>query len=148
RRRTRRALPRLATRRRRGAARVRSALDMITRAALILLAAGMLVVAPRPARALTAEQLRTIDDASTAELSATGRRSGQTRSVTIWFVRDGERIYVQSGKEGKTDWYRNVLANPTVTLHVGALQLRGRARAVDDARETERVHKLFEQKYV
>ena len=122
---------------------------MTARAALTALAAGMLVVGlMRPAHSLTADQLRGIDALSEVELSTTGRRSGQARTVTIWFVRDGERVYVQSGKEGKTDWYRNVIANPAVTLRFGALRLRGRALAVEDAGEAERVHGLFEQKYL
>ena len=47
-------------------------------------------------------------DASTLELTTSGRKSGQPRTATIWFVYD-DRLYVQSGKEGKTDWYRNLL---------------------------------------
>jgi deazaflavin-dependent oxidoreductase (nitroreductase family) len=82
------------------------------------------------------------------ELSTTGRRSGETRTVTIWFVRDGERLYVQSGKEGKTDWYRNLLANTEVTLRIGTLHLHGRAHAVEGAAENERMHALFEKKYL
>jgi len=121
---------------------------MSARAALTALAAGLLVVGLHPAHALTADQLRAIDARSEVELSTTGRRSGQARTVTIWFVRDGERVYVQSGKEGKTDWYRNVLASPAVTLRFGAQRLRGRARAVEDTGEAERVHGLFEQKYL
>ena len=58
-------------------------------------------------------------DEATVELTTTGRSSGQARTVTIWFVRDGDRLYVQSGKEGTTDWYRNLLKTPTVTLQIG-----------------------------
>ena len=121
---------------------------MTVRAAGALLALGALVLGARSAGAVSADALRAVEDESTLELVTTGRRSGQERTVTIWFVRDGERLYVQSGKEGQTDWYRNVLANPAVTLRIGTLRLRGEAHGIDDAAETERVHTLFDQKYL
>jgi deazaflavin-dependent oxidoreductase (nitroreductase family) len=100
------------------------------------------------AHALTAAELRAVADASTVELTTTGRTSGQPRAVEIWFVLDDDRLYVQSGKGGTTDWYRNLTANPAVSLRIGSLALRGRARPIDAASETARIHALFEQKYV
>ena len=87
-----------------------------------------------------------VRDASTLELTTTGRKSGKPRTVTIWFVVD-DRLYVQSGKEGKTDWYQNVVANPAVTVKIGDNEFRGQARTITDGAETARVHELFKQKY-
>jgi deazaflavin-dependent oxidoreductase (nitroreductase family) len=98
--------------------------------------------------ALAAVDLRSIANESTVELTTVGRTSGQPRTATIWFVVDGDRFYVQSGSGGKTDWYRNLTANPAVTLKVGGLALRGHARPITDAAETARVHALFESKYL
>jgi deazaflavin-dependent oxidoreductase (nitroreductase family) len=92
--------------------------------------------------------LQKVEDQSTVKLVTKGRKSGLARTVTIWFVRNANRIYVQSGKEGKTDWYRNVLGNPAVTLEFDGLTLRGEAHTVDDAGESERVHGLFRDKYL
>ena len=86
-------------------------------------------------------------DASTLELTTIGRKSGQPRTVTIWFVYD-DRLYVQSGQDGRTDWYQNLLKTPAVTLKVGERELHGRATPIDDAAETARVHELFRQKYL
>jgi len=91
--------------------------------------------------------LARVGDASTIELTTTGRRSGRLHTRPIWFVvRDGA-ILVQSGKEGKTDWYRNVLANPTVTVRADRYTFRGRARPLKDPEEVVRVHRLFLDKY-
>lgn len=108
---------------------------------LALLAAGT-------AAAGTADDLRAVADQSTVELTTVGRRSGQPRTVTIWFVVDASRLYVQAGSGGSADWYRNLAANPALSLRIGSLALRGRARPIDDAGETARVHALFEQKYL
>jgi len=121
---------------------------MTPRAACALLIVGVVLSGVRPVHPIDADALRAVEDESTLELSSTGRRSGQVRTVTIWFVRDGARLYVQSGKEGNTDWYHNVLANPAVTLRIGTLRLQGQARRVDDPAESERVHTLFDQKYL
>ena len=101
-----------------------------------------------PAAATPADDLRAARDTSTLELTTVGRKSGQARAVTIWFVYDGERLYVQSGKEGSTDWYRNLSANPAVSLRIGTVALRGRARPIDDPAESARVHALFDEKYL
>ena len=111
-------------------------------AAIAALALGRLAYAD------TADDLRAVAEQSTVQLTTIGRTSGELRPVTIWFVGEGDRVFVQSGKEGQTDWYRNALVNPAVTLRIGVLTLRGQARPVDDSQETARVHRLFEQKYL
>lgn len=122
---------------------------MSRRARIALLGGVALIVAAGATlAAVTPDALRAVEGESTVELTTTGRKSGQARTVTIWFVRDGDHLYVQSGQEGKTDWYRNVLGNPVVTLRIGALRMKGRARPVEDTQESDRVHALFEQKYV
>lgn len=76
-----------------------------------------------------------------------GATSGQPRPVTIWFVYD-DQLYVQSGRDGKTDWYQNALKTPAVTVKIGEREWRGQARPIDAAAETARVHELFRQKYL
>jgi deazaflavin-dependent oxidoreductase (nitroreductase family) len=110
-------------------------------ACVLLLTAGI-------ARCADHDDVGAVANESTLEITTAGRTSGQARTATIWFVREGDHIYVQSGKEGQTDWYRNALKTPAVTLRIGTLMLRGRARPVDDAAEVARVHELFEHKYV
>jgi deazaflavin-dependent oxidoreductase (nitroreductase family) len=96
-----------------------------------------------------AAQLRTYQDASTLDLTTIGRKSGEPRTVTIWFVvDDGGRLYVQSGKGGKTDWYQNLLHTPAVTMRMGELAMSGVATPVEDQTEIARVHELFRQKYL
>jgi deazaflavin-dependent oxidoreductase (nitroreductase family) len=120
---------------------------MSGRAALAL--AVLLALTP-PARAgVPVSQLRSYEDASTLELTTTGRKSGEPRTVTIWFVVDERgQLYVQSGKSGTTDWYRNLLETPAVTIRIGELGMKGVAAPVDDLTEVARVHELFRQKYL
>ena len=84
---------------------------------------------------------------ATLDIVTRGRVTGNPRTQTVWFVYDQGVIYVQSGSGGKTDWYRNLLKNPAVTLRIGALVLEGEARPVKDERLVEQVHDLFRGKY-
>ena len=115
---------------------------------LALLGGCVLLLAAGIARSAEHAEIGAVANETTLESTTAGRTSGQARSATIWFVSEGDHIYVQSGKDGKTDWYRNALKTPAVTLRIGTLALRGRARSVDDAAEVARVHALFDHKYV
>ncbi|MCW5890708.1 MAG: nitroreductase family deazaflavin-dependent oxidoreductase [bacterium] len=91
---------------------------------------------------------RTLREGWSVELTTIGRKSGLRRSVTIWFVRDGDRVWLQAGQGGKTDWYRNLLASPRVELDFGGNERRrGEAFPVDDAAEVARIHARFVDKY-
>lgn len=115
-------------------------MPVVVASCVALLAPAMIVLA--------AGSLPAVESASTLELLTTGRKSGEPRKVTIWFVRDGDRLAVQSGKDGKTDWYRNLKAKPEGTVRVGDLRLPVMARFVEDPAEIERLLGLFRSKYL
>jgi deazaflavin-dependent oxidoreductase (nitroreductase family) len=116
----------------------------MTRRAALMASLALLVAVCAAAWGADGASLR---DASTLELTTIGRKSGQPRTVTIWFVY-GDRLYVQSGKDGKTDWYQNLLKTPAVTVKVGEREMQGQAQPVEDPAEAARVHDLFKQKYL
>ena len=94
-----------------------------------------------------AAALGRIKDASTIELTTSGRATGKQHTRPIWFVVDDGKILVQAGKDGKTDWYRNLRKIPAVTVRQGEYSFRARAMAVEDAACVERIHQLFLAKY-
>jgi deazaflavin-dependent oxidoreductase (nitroreductase family) len=95
-----------------------------------------------------AVDLDAVQGESEVKLTTVGRSSGKPRTVTIWFVCDQDHLYVQSGREGETNWYRNLLAKPEVRLEFDSLRLTGRAVPVEDETETQRIHDLFRSKYL
>ncbi len=55
-------------------------------------------------------------------LTTTGARSGKRRTTPMMYVRDGERLLViasNAGAPAHPDWYRNLVAQPHVTVEVG-----------------------------
>ena len=51
------------------------------------------------------------------DISTTGRHSGQTRRIEIWFHHLDGQIYL-TGRPGKRDWFANLQANPLLTFHL------------------------------
>ena len=94
-----------------------------------------------------ATALSRIRDGSNIEITTIGRKSGKPHAKPIWYVVDGGRVFVQSGKDGKTDWYRNLQKTPAVTLKADRYSFRARGRTITDAKEVERVRALFRDKY-
>jgi deazaflavin-dependent oxidoreductase (nitroreductase family) len=55
-------------------------------------------------------------------LTTTGRRTGERRTNPMMYLADGDRLLVFASKGGAPthpDWYRNLVANPSVTVEVG-----------------------------
>lgn len=72
-------------------------------------------------------------------LTTTGRKSGQPRTIAIFYLPDGHRqILVASygGDDRHPQWYRNLVANPVASVQIGADVRTVRARhASDEERE-------------
>jgi deazaflavin-dependent oxidoreductase (nitroreductase family) len=56
-------------------------------------------------------------------LTTTGRKSGREHTTPMVYTRDGDRLLVYASKGGAPDhpdWFKNLVANPRVTVEVGA----------------------------
>jgi deazaflavin-dependent oxidoreductase (nitroreductase family) len=77
----------------------------------------------------------------TIDITTTGRRSGQSRRIEIWFQNLGGRIYI-TGSPGRKSWYANMLAHPEFTFHLkqsARADLPARARPITDEAERRQV---------
>ncbi len=71
------------------------------------------------------------------DITTTGRRSGEPRRIEIWAHFLEGRV-LMTGSPGKRSWYANMLADPSVTLHLKGdvrIDLPATARAVTDPAE-------------
>jgi deazaflavin-dependent oxidoreductase (nitroreductase family) len=81
-------------------------------------------------------------------LTTRGRKSGQPRRVTIWFVADGERaISVQHTTGAPAQWYRNLVADPSVTIDFGDGPITAHASAIADPAAVQDVLARVRKKY-
>jgi deazaflavin-dependent oxidoreductase (nitroreductase family) len=97
---------------------------------------------------VTKADLEQVANESNVEITTIGRKSGKPHTKPIWFVYDQGHLYLQAGREGKTDWYQNLKKNPQLTLKIATLTFTGKAQFIDEAKETERIHNLFKSKYL
>jgi deazaflavin-dependent oxidoreductase (nitroreductase family) len=76
-----------------------------------------------------------IDALATTEfcyLTTRGRRSGEPHRIEIWFVAHDDGAYLLSDSD-RSDWYRNLVAEPSVTLEIAGQSRQTRAAPVDPA---------------
>jgi hypothetical protein len=50
------------------------------------------------------------------KLSVIGRKSEQTISVPVWFVLEGDTLYLLPVQGSDTQWYKNVLKNSSIRI--------------------------------
>jgi deazaflavin-dependent oxidoreductase (nitroreductase family) len=73
-------------------------------------------------------------------LTTTGRRSGQPRTIPLLHLADAQNIVVvasQGGLPENPQWYRNLLADPDVTVQFGTTTRRMRARTATPHERTQ-----------
>src|ERR1039458_7514235 len=73
----------------------------------------------------------------TVTLTHYGRKSGKPYDVTIWFVVEGDKIYIGTANVNR-QWVRNVQKTPQVKLSIGDETFNGTARFLTDRAEHER----------
>jgi hypothetical protein len=74
-------------------------------------------------------------------------RSGRTVSIPVWFVVEGEKLYLLSVQGSGTQWYRNVLKNPSIRIDARGVGAEFRAAPVTDAKAVKSVIERFREKY-
>jgi len=119
----------------------------------LLLVMTLLAIIPVPlfaqaAKPVAKAELEKVANESTVEITTTGRKTGKAHTKPIWFVYDQGHLYLQSGKGGKSDWYQNLKKDPQMALKIGSVTFNGKAKFIDDEKETERIHSLFSVKYI
>lgn len=81
------------------------------------------------------------------KLSVTGRKSGRAISNPVWFVLNDETIYLLPVKGSNTQWYKNVLANPSIRIEAGGTESEFKADPVTGAKQVSSVVERFRAKY-
>jgi deazaflavin-dependent oxidoreductase (nitroreductase family) len=80
-------------------------------------------------------------------LTTTGRSSGEPREIELWFGLEGSTVYLLSGMQERSNWVRNLIADPAVAVMIAGRRFDGRARIVDDPDEDALARPLLLDKY-
>jgi deazaflavin-dependent oxidoreductase (nitroreductase family) len=80
-------------------------------------------------------------------VTSKGRRTGRPHTIEIWFGASGRTMYLLSGGGDRSDWVRNLRAEPRATVRVGDRTWEATARAVTDPEEEAVARRLLAAKY-
>jgi len=81
------------------------------------------------------------------KISMIGRKSGQTISIPVWFVLEGEKVYLLPVQGSDTQWYKNVLKNPLIRIDARGVEAQFRAVPIVAAKTVKSVIERFREKY-
>src|SRR5204862_2864715 len=81
------------------------------------------------------------------KLSVIGRKSGKTISIPVWFVLEDQKVYLLPVQGSDTQWYRNVLKNPSIRIDARDAEAKLQAVPITDATGVSSVVKKFRDKY-
>jgi deazaflavin-dependent oxidoreductase (nitroreductase family) len=80
-------------------------------------------------------------------ISVTGRKSGRTISIPIWFVWEDEKLHLLPVHGSDTEWYKNVLKNPSIRIDARGAEAEVHAVPITHAKEVSSVIEKFRAKY-
>jgi deazaflavin-dependent oxidoreductase (nitroreductase family) len=80
-------------------------------------------------------------------ISVTGRKSGRTISIPVWFVLDDDKLYLLPVLGSDTQWYKNALKNPSIRIAAGGAQGEVKVAPITDATQVSSVADKFRDKY-
>ena len=80
-------------------------------------------------------------------ITVTGRKSGRAISIPVWFALEGDKLYLLPVLGSDTQWYKNVLKNPSIRIDARGAEAEVKAVLVTDAKQVSSVVEKFRDKY-
>ena len=80
-------------------------------------------------------------------ITVTGRKSGRSISIPIWFVFEDPTLYMLPVQGSDTQWYKNVLKNPKIRIDARGAEAEFRAVPITDPKQVSSVVEKFREKY-
>jgi deazaflavin-dependent oxidoreductase (nitroreductase family) len=80
-------------------------------------------------------------------IGVTGRKSGRTISIPVWFVFEDDKLYLLAVKGSDTQWYKNVLMNPSIRVNARGAEAEFTGVPITDPKQVSSVIEKFREKY-
>ena len=81
------------------------------------------------------------------KITVTGRKSGRSISIPVWFVFADDKLYLLPVKGSDTQWYKNALKNPAMRIDARGAEAEIKAVPTTDAAQVKSVIEKFRAKY-
>ena len=80
-------------------------------------------------------------------LTTTGRVTGKPHEIEIWFVVHNDTLHFLAGGKYESDWVKNLLKNPSVSVRIAKHTFVGTARIVSEEKEEMMARTAMAEKY-
>lgn len=91
--------------------------------------------------------LSTLSSEQYCYLTTCGRKTGKPHEIEIWFGIQGDSLYLLAAEGHKSDWVKNLLHDPNVSIQIKDTFFSGIARLVNDPEEEWNARHLLAAKY-
>ena len=81
------------------------------------------------------------------KITVIGRKSGKAISIPVWFVLEGEKLFLVPVRGSDTQWYKNVLKSPQIRIDARGAEAGFQVVPVTDANAVKSVVEKFREKY-
>ena len=90
---------------------------------------------------------RRLNSANEITLSVKGRKSGKNIPRPVWFVYEGNTLYLLPVQGSDTSWYKNLLVDPTLKISVNGIEISTKGKPITDNNRVDDIAKKFRSKY-
>jgi len=80
-------------------------------------------------------------------ISVRGRRTGRKITLPVWFVLDDGTLWLLTVEGTRTQWFRNVCADPTVVIRAGRRRRTVKGQPITGRVRVRAVVERFREKY-
>src|SRR5213083_3772668 len=95
----------------------------------------------------SSEIQKALDSSVELQITVTGRKSGREFSTPVWFVREGNALFLMPVRGSKNQWYKNVLKSKRIGISSGKLSLDLSARPITESEKVASVVDRFRKKH-
>jgi len=88
-----------------------------------------------------------LSHASEINITVTGRKSGRKITNPVWFVLEGAQVWLLPVRGSDSDWYKNILKNPSMRIEAGGEEIEVRPQPITDGKVVKSVVEKFREKY-
>ena len=81
------------------------------------------------------------------DITVVGRETGRKTSRPVWFVTEGNKLYLLPVTGSDTQWYKNILQNPSIHIDARGAGAEFQAAPLTDPATVKSIVEKFREKY-
>ncbi len=93
------------------------------------------------------ELRKALESTRELEITVTGKKTGRSISLPVWFVHEGNKILLLPLKGSQTKWFRNITKTPTMSVAVKGAGMTAKAKTVTGTNKVNEIVEKFRKKY-